>query len=795
MSVRYELGELKAYFNEIDLGRNGLIEVVARSDEHLLAAIGGNAAPGQNIAGTALGQAIAQSPDGRWVGASPSDGVPRLHAFHQLRDRGLEVVLGMAVADAVRPTIRWEQQALAFAGLTTVLVLILAWALLTEARAAQRRVLALAKEQALLAAAKADADAKSQRLQVTLAGMSDGVMMMDADMFLVEWNDRFAELIGIPPSLPRQGLPFADVLRAQTQAGEFGPVDVEAEIARRIAAIRAAGESVTVERARPDGRAIAVRRRRLADGGFVTIYTDITERKRNEDALRQARFLAEATAEAKSRFVAMVSHEIRQPLNALLNSLSLLTGNEMPPAAARLLETARQSGDALRGLLNDILEMSKMEAGQLALHPDVFRLQPLLRGVLDVFAGQAATRGMTLSLAIAAGTPDRLVADPVRIRQILMNLVGNAVKFASPGRIVLTAGIDANMPTMLCLTVRDPGPAIDPAGRARLFQPFVQLGQAPGGGDAGTGLGLAICQSLAQLLGGEIGYEATEDGGNAFRVRLAYAIPVQGPARAAAPRPIYPRTRILLVEDIRANQLVMATMLRRDGHMVDVAASGSAAIRALVRQPYDLVLMDIFMPGMTGIDATRRIRALPAPAGTVPICALTGNVSEQDRADAAAAGMNDVLSKPVERDALTGVLGRLVWRHRPAAQPPGVLEPQVDTPVLPLLLPSQLSELRRNLPPAALAELADQAIAELTARLPTLRTALDAADAAAAMAEAHAMAGLAGSYAMALLEFRLQTIVEAARAESAAMDGTDLPDLLARSAAALRRAVDPAHAQ
>jgi signal transduction histidine kinase/DNA-binding response OmpR family regulator len=791
ITVRYDLGALFAYFREANLGRNGLIELVAQTDEHLLAAFGGDALPGQTIAGTALGRAIAAMPDGRWTGATPSDGVERVHAFHTLRDRGLELVLGMAVADAVRPAMRWEGQALIFTGLTTVLVLILAMALLMQARAAQRRVVALGEEQALLAAAKADADAKSQRLQVTLAGMSDGIMMMDADLRLVEWNARFPELIGVAPAMLHCGLPFADVLRAQTRAGEFGPVDVEAEVAMRIAAIRAAGESVTAERARPDGRAIAVRRRRLADGSFVTIYTDITERKRNEDALRQARLLAEATAEAKSRFVAMVSHEIRQPLNALLTSLSLLTADDMPPAGRRLVETARQSGDALRGLLNDILEMSKMEAGQLALHPDVFRLSPLLQGVLDVFAGQAASRAMVLSLAIDAGTPERLVADPTRIRQILMNLVGNAVKFASPGRIVLAAGIDPDMPTMLRLTVRDPGPAVEPSSRARLFQPFVQLGQGPAD-DAGTGLGLAICQTLAQLLGGEIGYQATEDGGNAFWVRLAYATPVQGPPRSAAPRPIYPRTRILLVEDIRANQLVIATMLRRDGHLVDVAASGSAAIRAVLGQPYDLVLMDIFMPGMSGIEATRQIRALPAPVGQVPICALTGNVSEDDRASCTAAGMNDILGKPVERAALTGLLGRLVWRHRPAARPGGLLEPQVDAPVLPLLMPSQLAELRRNLPAAALAELAGQAAEELAARLPSLRAALAAADSAAVLAEAHAMAGLAGSYAMALLEFRLQSIVEAARTSAAAMaslDTADLPDLLARSAAALRRAV------
>jgi signal transduction histidine kinase/DNA-binding response OmpR family regulator len=795
IGATYDMAELTRYFGESALGRQGLVELIGRTDERVLAATGGGASPGESIAGTAMWQAIANAPDGRWVGPSAPDGVERVHAFHQLPDRKLDLVVATSVATAMRPAIVWERQALIFVSLTTIMVLVVAGALRAEARAARRQVALLAHERAMLAIAKADADAKSQRLEVTLAGMSDGVMMMDANLLLLEWNARFPELIGLPANALFRGMSLVHVLRAQASTGEFGTVDVEAEVAARVAAIHSAGDSVTTERTRPDGRALAVRRRRLADGSFVTIYTDVTEGKRNEEALRQARFLAEATSEAKSRFVAMVSHEIRQPLNALLNSLSLLAGNEIAPAPRRLVEMARQSGDALLGLLNDILEMSKMEAGQLALRPDVFALAPLLQGVRDMFADQAASRGMTLTLAVAEGTPDRLQADPVRIRQILMNLMSNAVKFASPGRVVLAAEVEHDMPGMLRLTIRDPGPAIDPTGRARLFQPFVQLGEGAGDGYTGTGLGLTICQTLAGLLGGEIGYEATEDGGNAFWVRLAFDLPVEEPASRPARRPLYPRSRVLLVEDIRANQLVIATMLRREGHMVDITASGSAAIRAVARQPYDLVLMDIFMPGMTGIEATRHIRAMPGPAGTVPVCALTGNVSPEDRARCDAVGMNDMLVKPVELDALIDVLGRLVWRSRPSWQPRGTLEPRVDAPVLPLLMPSRLEELRANLPPSALVDMVEQSIEELTERLTLLRGTLALGDAVAIVAEAHAMAGLAGGYAMAALEFRLQSIIERARGgdvAKAASSAADLEMLLARSAAALRHAANSA---
>jgi signal transduction histidine kinase/DNA-binding LytR/AlgR family response regulator len=792
ISVSYNVARLMHYFDQAGLGEQGLIGLVNETDERLLAAEGGGATPGDSIAGTALWRAMASTPDGTWIGPSPGDGVERVHAFHRLHDYRLEMVVATSVTSALAPARDWDRQALVFAGLTTALVLILAGALVMESRAAHRRVAELAKDRAMLSAAKADADAKSQRLEVTLAGMSDGVMMIDADLRLVAWNRRFPEMTGLPAALLARGTPMEALLRAQAEAGEFGPVDVETEVAARLAAIRTIDESATRERTRPDGRVLSVRRRRLADGGFVTIFTDITERKRNEDALRQARLLAEATAAAKSRFVATVSHEIRQPLNALLNSLTLLAGNEMAPAPRRLVDMARQSGDALLGLLNDILEMSKMEAGQLTLRPGVFALRTLLQGVADMFAEQAASRGMTVSVAVAEGTPEWLRADPVRIRQILTNLLSNAVKFASPGPIVLAAAVEHDRKRMLRLTIRDPGPSIDPAGRARLFQPFVQLGDAASGGYAGTGLGLAICQTLAGLLGGEIGHEPTDAGGNAFWVRLAVELPVEPASAQPAARTIYPRTRVLVVEDIGANQLVTATMLRRAGHMVDVAASGSAAIRAMADQPYDLVLMDIFMPGMTGIEATRQIRALPGPAGSVPICALTGNAAPEDRALCLAAGMDEVLAKPVAPEALIGVLSRLVWPHLPAAQPEFPLGAPAEAASAPLLAAARLAELRAHLAPAALAELAGQAITELTERLPPLEAALASGEAAAIAAEAHAMAGLAGGYAMAAAEARLRAIIAAARqgrAADAMAHGDGVAVLLARSAEALRQAV------
>jgi signal transduction histidine kinase/HPt (histidine-containing phosphotransfer) domain-containing protein len=793
ITASYDMAPLVRFYRETDLGRQGLVDVVDDRTGRVTAADGGGAVPGTDLGASVMLQALRDAPNGRWIGPSAPDRIVRIHALHRLAAYDLDVVMAMSMASALEPAQVWRWEELAFACLTTVLVLALAGGLILNVRSNRQRLAALARDRFTLAAAKADADAKSQRLEVTLAGMTDGVMMIDADLRLMAWNARVAEMIGLPPTFLEHGLAMEAILRKQAEAGEFGDVDCANEVARRIAAINGTRDTVTGERTRRNGRTHAVRRRRLVDGSIIAIYSDITESKRTETALRRAHVIAEASAKTKSRLVAMVSHEIRQPLNTLLNSLSLLAENDLPAAPRRLVGMAQQSGAALLGLLNDVLDMSKMESGQLSLRPTDFALRPLLQSVLDMFATQAAARGIELALTIADNAPERLHADPVRIRQIVINLVSNAVKFAMPGRVLLLAETDAFGPGsigMLHLTVEDPGPTIDPVGRDRLFQPFVQL--ADGNQDAepsGTGLGLTICRMLAGLLGGEIGYEPTATG-NAFWVRLAFRVLDQD-APSIPPRRIFPRARLLLVEDMRANQLIVATMLRREGHMVDVATSGSAAIRAVERVPYDMVLMDIQMPGMTGIQAARCIRALPPPAGVVPICALTGDVSAEDRALCTDAGMDAVLGKPVELATLTGMLESLVWPFRPWRMPHGLPEPPLPAAPLPSLMPARLAELRANLEPAVLSELADQAIDEMSIRLPMLREAIAAGDADRIKAEAHALIGVAGSYAMVSLEFRLNAILEAVRSDSterAAMMAGDVEAEFAQAAAALRQA-------
>ncbi len=809
--AEWRVSTITAQFNAADIGEGALIELVGLTDGKLRAVVGqDDLGPGDQLTGTQMFAELRSSPNGTWIGRSTPRGIVRIHAFRSIPGRDLAVVVGVDYDAALALTRAWELEARLFAGGASVLIMGMAVMLMVGVAQGRRRQATMAFDRAMLTSAnsqleiaKAHADAKTAQLQATLEGMSDGVAMMDRHLRLVEWNRQFPEIAGVPRDMLRVGLSMEDILRAQAKAGQFGPVDVEAEVARRMDVLRSGGQIGPVERLRPDGHVIELRRNRLPDGGFVTLYADVTARKQDERALREASAIAEAATEAKSRFVAIVSHEIRTPLNALLSTLTLLDDVGLPPTQQALLDMSRQSGDALLGLINDILEMSRMEAGQLSLRLSVFPLRGLLDSVIEMFRPQATERGIALRLAASPDLPLELYADPGRLRQVLINLLSNAVKFGQPGAVGLLAGQreDVNGRPALHLAVRDRGPVIEALGRERLFRPFSRLEALDPGveGSLGSGLGLAICRQLVTMMGGEIGCDPWmgEDGhaGNEFWVRLPIAPLPDGEARTAGvehpARRILPRTRVLLVEDILANQLVTATLLRREGHLVDIATNGAEALRAVDHQPYDLVFMDIFMPGMSGFDAARRIRDMPGPASLVPIVALTANVSPDDHAMCREAGMNRLLGKPVALPDLVQALADLAWQglpERSAAVRPGAAQ----APRSPVLAAERIDELRNSLPGEMLGGMVEECLVDLQARLPALRRAMEAGDSAEVAAQAHAMVGMAAGYGMAALEARLRVLMLAARGSDtarAAVLAVELDAELSMAASALREAL------
>ncbi len=809
--VTYDPWTGPSLLEQVDLGPRGLIALVA-ADGAMRALVSPQPMrPDQDIGASAMFRAAVLHPQGAWTGPSAPDGVTRVHAFRRLRGQELTIVIGLERKAALRDAAILSSTARLFAWGISLGVGLMALLLLHEVRAARRREQRLAWDGAALEAAyaeaegaQASAEAKTAQLEGTLAGMSDGVMLLDPQLRVMRWNDRFPAYTGVPLDILRVGVPMEDVLRAQARAGEFGHVDVEKEVRRRMRRLRDFSGVGTQERTRPSGASLELRRSALPGGGFVTLYTDITARKQAEEAQAEARRIADDASAQQAHFVATVSHEIRTPLNAVVNSLALLDQSGLSPPQHRLARTARQAGDALLDLVNDILEMSRMEAGQLQLRPGPFELRALLDGVADMFRNQAAARHARIVVEVAPATPDSLRADSSRVRQVLMNLVSNAAKFAVPGAITLHASSATqgegrgDGPTLL-LAVRDAGPRITEREAAQLFQPFSRLGHAHDTGTPGTGLGLAICERLVRLMGGRIGLRPSPEGGNEFWLTLPLEL---APARLdLSPHPVRRQRRslLLLVEDIPANHLVVAIMLRREGHRVDVAESGPEAIRMVQATPYDLVFMDLNMPGMSGYDAAGHIRALPGPEARVPIVALTATTAPEDRARCLDAGMNDLIGKPVRAAELIAFVNRVTWQPGLAGvglagvglasvglASMGLASVGADGPSLDL---ARLADLRAGLPPSTLPALVEQCLAEIGERLPSLHAALALGEPSATEARAHALAGMAGTYGLAGLERRMRNVMAAARrddAAGAALAARDLELELARASEAIR---------
>ncbi|MFV9504741.1 MAG: ATP-binding protein [Oscillochloridaceae bacterium umkhey_bin13] len=399
--------------------------------------------------------------------------------------------------------------------------------------------------------------------------------------------------------------------------------------------------------------------------GAVFVALDVTEQVQATAELVRARDDAEAATRAKSAFLATMSHEIRTPLNAVIGMASLLLDTDMSPEQRRYAETIHTSGDMLLSVINDILDFSKIESGHMELERQPFDLRACIGEVIDLLAARATEKRLRLAAAVDVGVPPRLVGDVTRIRQILVNLVGNAVKFTHQGEILVRV---VSKPTpdqdtlIIQIEISDTGIGIPSDRVGRLFLPFSQMDASTTRRYGGTGLGLAICKRLCDLMGGTISVRSTFGDGSTFTVELP--VKVTMPARLQANQAgvstagLVP-LRILLAEDNRVNQQVALRMLERLGYQADLAANGLEALQVLRRQAYDVVLMDVQMPELDGVEATRMIRA-ELPANRQPrIIAMTASAMVGDREACLAAGMDDYLSKPVQREALSEALRRV----------------------------------------------------------------------------------------------------------------------------------------
>ena len=406
---------------------------------------------------------------------------------------------------------------------------------------------------------------------------------------------------------------------------------------------------------------------------IVSALRDVTHSKTLELELLEAGSRAEAAVRAKSQFLANLSHEIRTPMNGVIGLADLLLGHELDPVSRRYVETIAQSGQTMMALLNDILDMAKIDAGRLHVSHEAFDLRECLDGSLRLMTASALGKGLDLQQDFAANLPQRIVGDSLRLRQVLANLIGNAVKFTSNGFVRLGARRDGDR---LVITVADTGIGIASDQQSRLFEEFVQADVTVAGLYGGSGLGLCISRRLAEAMGGQLSLQSEAGRGTI----LTLTLPVCECASEAAPAKavvsaVTPVTgqgfHLLVAEDNHTNQIIMQAMLQRLGHQVEVAGCGEDVLEKVEQaqsagHPFDGVLMDIQMPGMDGLVATRRLRELGHDAAHLPVIAVTANGYAEDIDECLRAGMQGHLVKPVRVHTLADELERMIVRRAAA---------------------------------------------------------------------------------------------------------------------------------
>jgi signal transduction histidine kinase/DNA-binding NarL/FixJ family response regulator len=695
---------LSRFSQSLDIGDGALLllgpDGIVRSGAPAAAA-----ALNADVSGTPLMDATHAAASGTIEMAGPSDATRRIYSWRLVAPYGLIVAVGLSRGAALAD-FRHDRTIAIAAGTGITILTIVAAILLSR----HRRDLMLSREV----------------LRAAVDNIAQGLLVVTPDRRVPVLNARASVLLGLPPALSHPGIEIDSLLEWQLEQGEFQ----EAPDVQTLAESGgfASGETV-YNRTRANGTVLEVRTKTLGNGMAVRTFTDITEQPHQAQVLAAARDAAEAATRTRTEFLAVMSHEIRTPLNGVIGVAGLLEEMELGPAQRDYVRLIRQSGDHLLELINDILDFSRLEAGRVELEAVDFDPAALTEGIATMFQAQAAAKG--LELTVHADAPP-VTGDPARLRQILLNLVGNAVKFTAEGSVWIGLAAEQADGGMVRLTFRvaDSGIGMDQAAIDKAFQAFTQMDGSISRRYGGSGLGLAICRQLLALMGGTIQVDSEPGVGSTFSFGVtlkAAAAPAETVAEAAGPdqRPL----RVLLAEDNPTNRLVATHLLERMGHRAEAVENGAEAVAAAACGQYDLILMDVMMPEMDGLTATRIIRERETSGRRMAIVGLTAGSAQESLAACIEAGMDTVTTKPVTPGRLRAAIAEGL---NAAGRPP-----QPDPPS------SRLHELAEALGEEVAAEIVQTFADDSQGHLNTMRAAAAAGDSRTIFRSAHSLAGAA----------------------------------------------------
>lgn len=741
---------LVRFYEAIDIGKEGRISVIGL-DGTIRARAGGPRPSGDAAAGPVLGLAAA-APSGTYQWTDPEDGIMRIGSYRKLSAYPLVVSVEMAEYEV---TAKVNQSApfylLIGFGLTVVM------GAFAAAAGWQRR----------------KAEAAHRLTDSALEHVGLGIIVVSPGGILMMINDRARRKLALPEQL-KPGAPYEALVAWLRQQGELTPARLDPVVLTALEGPRPWREvPKEFRRSLADDRVIETRTEELTDGTMVQTFADITAAEKAQRALTDARDTAEAAVRARAQFLAAMSHEIRTPLNGILGVNELLRGTPMTEEQSEYATLIQQAGEHLLEMLAEILDYSKIEHQGVDLERISFDAAEIARDVVGLLRPQAASKNLVLVLQADPALPSRVIGDPHRLRQVLFNLTGNAVKFTAAGKVTLrVAAEQADNGWRLRFAVSDTGIGIASEAIGQLFQEFTQSDGSITRRFGGTGLGLAICRRLVTAMGGAIDVESTPGAGSTFRfdILVGRQDDVERNAESVLPdatdlqQALSARCPIvLLAEDARVNRLVATRLLERLGCRVRQAENGVQAVQAVIDGGIDLVLMDIMMPEMDGLAATRAIRNLPAPSAALPIIGLSANAFRSDADAGRAAGMNAFLTKPIDSERLAAAIVRALGlnaRPSPAAAAPPLL-----------------AELRDTLGLEVLAQVVTAFRLGTPETLHRLRAAAASGNAVSVAREAHALNGTVGTLGLDALSDVARQIEQQARGgaipDSALLDALD----------------------